>query len=231
MDGKPIVKSHLPLCCFCNRMNKAHFPLECAQVWEEWKKKRYPCYKCQQHRADHMSEECWVIGDRQQMRQKLVARLETRAKQMECCSEGNQCPLLFDKFATLLKDYVRQLTDTDQQAFPRNEVTRRFTKGTLRSLGSGTSRVWVYGSVDYVIRGDLYTIQKSASPYPLSAILVCSAERRNRIIFRKTVPQRVTYRSQMMLQNCSISASSFSEPSCIREFAIYVGSRITPMAI
>ena len=37
-DGKPIVKSCLPPCHFCNHTNPAHFPLECAQVWEEWEK-------------------------------------------------------------------------------------------------------------------------------------------------------------------------------------------------
>ena len=50
-------------------------------------------------------------------------------------------------------------------------------KETLRSLGSGISRVRVYGSVD-VIGGDPYTIQKNASPYPLSChpCLFCGKE-------------------------------------------------------
>ena len=91
-----------------------------------------------------MSEKCWVIGDRQQTRQELVARLETRAKQMECCLEGNQCPLcstsLLHNRHTIedcLKDYVRQLTDTDQQAFPRNEVTWKIYEGDIE-----VTRVW-----------------------------------------------------------------------------------------
>ena len=62
-DGKPIVKSRIPPCRFCNRVSPTHFPLECAQVWEEWEKKRFPCYKCQQDGADHVSEECWIVGD------------------------------------------------------------------------------------------------------------------------------------------------------------------------
>ena len=62
-DGRPEVRSQLPPCHFCNHMCPTHFPLECAQVWEEWEKRRYPCYKCQQSRADHVSKECWVVGD------------------------------------------------------------------------------------------------------------------------------------------------------------------------
>ena len=49
--GKPIVKSRIPPCHFCNRVSPAHFPFECTQVWEEWEKKRFPCYKCQQDGA------------------------------------------------------------------------------------------------------------------------------------------------------------------------------------
>ena len=137
-DGKPIVRSRLPPCRFCNRTNPAHFPLECTQVWDEWEKKRYPCYKCQQHGADHVSEECWVIGDQQQIRQELVTGLETLAKQMECCLEVNQCPLcstsLLHNRHTIedcLKDYVWQLADMDQQAFPWNEVTWKIHKGDI----------------------------------------------------------------------------------------------------
>ena len=35
-DGKPIVRNCIPQCHFCNRVNLAHFPLECTQIWEEW---------------------------------------------------------------------------------------------------------------------------------------------------------------------------------------------------
>ena len=57
-DGNPVVKSRIPPCCFCNRLSPIHFPLECAQVWEEWEIHRYPCYKCWQDGSDHVSEEC-----------------------------------------------------------------------------------------------------------------------------------------------------------------------------
>ena len=46
-DGNPVVKSRIPPCRFCNRVNPEHFPLECTQTWEEWEIHRYPCYKCQ----------------------------------------------------------------------------------------------------------------------------------------------------------------------------------------
>ena len=72
------------------------------------------------------------------MRQELVAGLEARAKQMECCLEGNQCPLcstsLLHNRHTIedcLKDYAQQLMDMDQQAFPRNEVTWKIYEGDI----------------------------------------------------------------------------------------------------
>ena len=92
-DGKPIVRSRIPPCRFCNRTSPKHFPLECTQVWEEWEKKRFPCYKCQQYGADHVSEECWIIGDLQQTRDELTTGLEAWAKQMEFCLQGNKCLL------------------------------------------------------------------------------------------------------------------------------------------
>ena len=132
------MKSCIPPCHFCNRASPAHFPLECAQVWEEWEMKRYPCYKCQQYGADHVLEECWIIGDQQQTRQEVVAGLEARAKQMECRLEGNKCPLclasLLHNRHTIedcLKDYSRQLADAEQQAFPRNEVTWKIYEGDI----------------------------------------------------------------------------------------------------
>ena len=137
-DERPEVRSRLPLCHFCNRARPAHFPLECAQVWEEWEKSRYLCYKCQQPGADHISEECWVIGNRQQMRQELVFGLEARAKEIECCLEGNQCPLcsksLLHDWHTIedcLKKYARELANTDVQAFPQTEVTWKIYEGDI----------------------------------------------------------------------------------------------------
>ena len=35
-EGKPIVKSQMPQCCFFNHANPAHFPLECTHAWEDW---------------------------------------------------------------------------------------------------------------------------------------------------------------------------------------------------
>ena len=62
-NGKPTVKSHMPQCQFCNCAQPVRFPLECTQAWEGWEIWRYPCYKCKQEEADHMSEECWVVRD------------------------------------------------------------------------------------------------------------------------------------------------------------------------
>ena len=92
-DGNPVVKSCIPPCRFCNRVNPEHFPLECTQAWEEWGVHRYPCYKCQRSGADHVPEECWVIGDHQQTKQDLQQGLDEPTKQIECHLEGNQCPL------------------------------------------------------------------------------------------------------------------------------------------
>ena len=137
-DGKFEVKSQLPLCRFCNHVSPAHFPLECTQVLEEWEKRRYPCYKSHQPGADHISKECWVTGDQQQTRQELIIRLETRAKEIECCLEGNQCPLcsrslLHDKHTIedCLQKYARELTDTDTQAIPQTEVTWKIYEGDI----------------------------------------------------------------------------------------------------
>ena len=44
-----------------------------------------------------MSEECWIIGDRQQTRQELTEGLEAWAKQIGFHLDGNKCPLLFVK--------------------------------------------------------------------------------------------------------------------------------------
>ena len=132
------MQSCIPPCRFCNRVSLAHFPLECAQVWEEWEKKRFPCYKCQQYGADHISEECWIMGDQQQTREELTAGLEVWAKQMEFCLEGNKCPLCLESLLhnwhtieNCLEDHSRQLTDENQQAFPRNEVTWRIYEGDI----------------------------------------------------------------------------------------------------
>ena len=129
-DRKPIVKSRIPPCHFCNCISPAHFPLECAQVWEEWEKKRFLCYKCQQDGADHISEECWIMGDQQQTREELTTGMEVRAKQIESHLEGNQCPLCLESLLhnrhtieNCLKDHSQQLMDENQQVFPRNEVT------------------------------------------------------------------------------------------------------------
>ena len=46
VDGNSVVKSRTPPCCFCNRLSPAHFPIKCAQVWEEWEILRYLCNKC-----------------------------------------------------------------------------------------------------------------------------------------------------------------------------------------
>ena len=57
---------------------------------------------------------------------------------MECCLEGNQCPLCSKSLLhnrhtreDCLKDYVRQLVDTEQQAFPRNEMTWKIYEGDI----------------------------------------------------------------------------------------------------
>ena len=72
------------------------------------------------------------------MRQELDAGLEARAKEIECCLEGNQCPLcskslLHDRHTIedCLKKYVRELTDTDSQAFPQTEVTWKIYEGDI----------------------------------------------------------------------------------------------------
>ena len=125
VNGNPVVKSCIPQCRFCNRVSPTHFPLECAQVWDEWEICRYPCYKCQWDGADHVSEECWVTGNYQQMRQDLIQGLEEQAKQMEFHLDRNQCPLclksLLHNMHTVeecLEDYCHKLTDPQVQAVP-----------------------------------------------------------------------------------------------------------------
>ena len=60
-------------------------------------------------------------------------------KQIEACLEGNQCPLCLERLLhnrhtieNCLKDHSRQLTDENQQAFPRNEVTWRIYEGDIK---------------------------------------------------------------------------------------------------
>ena len=57
-EGRLVVKSRIPRCCFCNRAHPTHFPMECPQAWEDWDIWRYPCYKCKLEGANHVSEEC-----------------------------------------------------------------------------------------------------------------------------------------------------------------------------
>ena len=59
-------------------------------------------------------------------------------KQIEACLEGNQCPLCLESLLhnlhtieNCLKDHSRQLTDENQQAFPRNEVAWRIYEGDI----------------------------------------------------------------------------------------------------
>ena len=40
-----------------------------------------------------MLEECWIVGDHQQTRQKLTEGLEAWAKQIGFHLDGNKCPL------------------------------------------------------------------------------------------------------------------------------------------
>ena len=61
---------------------------------------------------DHVSEECWIAGDRQQTREELTAELKVRVKQIEARLEGNQCPLCLESLLhnwhtieNCLKDY------------------------------------------------------------------------------------------------------------------------------
>ena len=138
VDGNPIVKSHIPPCRFCKQLSPAHFPLECAQVWEEWEICRYPCYKCQQDGSDHVSEECWVIGDRQQMRQDLIQGLEERAKQIGFHLDWNQCPLCLKSLLhnwhmveECLEDHSRTLINPLVQSVPKNEVTWKIYGGDI----------------------------------------------------------------------------------------------------
>ena len=119
-------------------MNPKHFPLECTQAWEEWEICRYPCYKCQWSGADHIPEECWVIGDRQQTGQDLQQGLDERAKQIECRLEGNQCPLcskslLHDRHTLedCLEDYSRVLENAETQAIPRVQATWKIYVGDI----------------------------------------------------------------------------------------------------
>ena len=143
-DGNPVVRSRIPPCRFCNRVNPKHFPLECTQTWEGWEIRRYPCYKCRRGGSDHVSEECWVIGDRQQTRQDLLQGLEERAKQIEFRLEGNQCPLcskslLHDRHTIedCLEDYSRELEDPEVQAVPKVEAKWKIYGGDIE-----ITRVW-----------------------------------------------------------------------------------------
>ena len=132
------MKSRIPPCRICNRVNPEHFLLEWTQAWEECETCRYPCYKCQRSGADHVPEECWIIGDHRQTRQDLLQGLEERAKQIEFCLEGNQSPLcsksLLHNRHTLencLEDYSRVLEDTETQAIPEVQATWKIYEGDI----------------------------------------------------------------------------------------------------
>ena len=92
-SGRAVVKSRIPQCCFCNRTNPTHFPPECTHVWETWEEWRYLCYKCQRDGADHMAEECWVIGDQEQIKEELQVGLKVWREQIEHQLKGNTCPV------------------------------------------------------------------------------------------------------------------------------------------
>ena len=137
-DGNPVVKSRIPPCRFCNQSSPTHFPLECAQVWDEWEMWRYPCYKCRQDGADHVSEECWVVRNRPQMRQDLIQGLEEWAKQIGAHLDGNTCPLCLKSLQhnrhtveTCLESHSWMLTDPEVQAFPWNEVSWKIYEGDI----------------------------------------------------------------------------------------------------
>ena len=92
-NGNPVVKSHMPLCCFCNRINPTHFPLECTHDWEDWEIQRYPCYRCKGDGVDHVAEECWVVGDREQTKEELEEGLQVWTEQIGFWLAGNVCPV------------------------------------------------------------------------------------------------------------------------------------------
>ena len=85
-----------------------------------------------------MSEECWVIGDCQQMRQDLTHLLEERAKQIGFRFDGNKCllclkSLLHNRHTVeeCLEDHSRKLIDPLVQSVPQNEVTWKIYEGDI----------------------------------------------------------------------------------------------------
>ena len=156
---------------------------------------------------------------------------------MECCLEGNQCPLcskslLHDRHTMedCLKDYVRQLMDTEQQAFPQNEVTWKIYEGDIEITwvwnkpSSGLQRCRCDRRRPLHYPKECLTISPVCHP-----CLFCGKEEPDHI--PEDCPMKGDLSQAKMLQNCSISASGFSELFCIREFATYVRSQISPMAM
>ena len=137
-EGKPIVKSCMPSCQFCNSVSPTHFPLKCTHAWENWEIRQYPCYKCQRDRADHIAEECWVGGNWEQTKEELQEGLHLHAQQMEYRLDGNLCLVCGDSLESrqhtiedCLEDYTQTLKDTETLVFSKTEVAWKIHEGGI----------------------------------------------------------------------------------------------------
>ena len=86
-----------------------------------------------------MAEECWVIGDQEQIKEELQVGLKVWREQIEHQLKGNTCPvcgqnLLFQWHTVdeCLEDYVRNLMDTETQAVLKTEATWKIYEGNIK---------------------------------------------------------------------------------------------------